>query len=36
MLVKNLVELVGNTPLMELTKVEEKYALKGKIFAKIE
>lgn len=36
MLVKNLVELVGNTPLMELTKVEEKHALKGKIFAKIE
>ena len=36
MLVKNLVELVGNTPLMELAKVEEKYALKGKIFAKIE
>ena len=36
MLVKNLIELVGNTPLMELTKVEEKYALKGKIFAKIE
>lgn len=36
MLVKNLVELVGNTPLMELTKVEEKYALKAKIFAKIE
>ena len=36
MLVKNLVELVGNTPLMELTKVEEKYELKGKIFAKIE
>lgn len=36
MLVKNLVELVGNTPLMELSKIEEKYALKGKIFAKIE
>ena len=36
MLVKNLIELVGNTPLMELAKVEEKYALKGKIFAKIE
>lgn len=36
MLVKNLVELVGNTPLMELTKIEEKYALKGKIYAKIE
>ncbi len=36
MLVKNLIDLVGNTPLMELTKIEEKYALKGKIFAKIE
>ena len=36
MLVKNLIDLVGNTPLMELTKIEEKYALKGKIFSKIE
>lgn len=36
MLVKNLIDLVDNTPLMELTKIEEKYALKGKIFAKIE
>ena len=36
MLVKNLIDLVGSTPLMELTKIEEKYALKGKIFAKIE
>ena len=36
MLVKNLTELIGNTPLMELTNIEEKYALKAKIFAKIE
>ena len=36
MLVKNVAELIGNTPLLELTKVEEKYALKAKIFAKIE
>ena len=36
MLVKNLVELVGNTPLMELIKIEEKYSLKAKIYAKIE
>ena len=36
MLVKNVTELIGNTPLFELTKVEEKYALKAKIFAKIE
>lgn len=36
MLFKNLTEMVGNTPLLELSKVEEKYALKAKIFAKIE
>ena len=36
MLVKNVTELIGNTPLLELTKVEEKYELKAKIFAKIE
>ena len=29
-------KLIGNTPLVELKKLEEKYALKGKIFAKIE
>ena len=36
MLVKNVTELIGNSPLMELTNIEEKYALKAKIFAKIE
>ncbi len=36
MLVKNVTELIGNTPLMELSNIEEKYALKAKIFAKIE
>ena len=36
MLVKNITELIGNTPLLELTKVEEKYVLKAKIFAKVE
>ncbi len=36
MLFKNLTELVGNTPLLELSKIEKKYALKAKIFAKIE
>ena len=36
MLVKNVTELIGNTPLMELTNIEEKYSLKAKIFAKIE
>ncbi|MBQ0018569.1 MAG: cysteine synthase A [Clostridiales bacterium] len=29
-------ELVGNTPLIELTKVEEKLSLKAKLFAKLE
>lgn len=29
-------ELIGKTPLMELKKIEKKYALKGKLFAKLE
>ena len=29
-------KLIGNTPLVQLKKIEEKYALKGKIFAKLE
>lgn len=29
-------KLIGNTPLVELKKLKEKYALKGKIFAKLE
>lgn len=29
-------KLIGKTPLVELKKLEEKYALKGKIFAKLE
>ncbi len=36
MLVKHAYELVGNTPLLELTNLEEKMALKAKIFAKVE
>ena len=28
-------QLVGNTPLVELTKIEAKYGLKAKIFAKL-
>lgn len=32
----NVEKLIGNTPLLELKKIEEKYALKGKIFAKLE
>ena len=33
---KSITELVGNTPLLELTNYEEKYQLKGKILAKLE
>lgn len=29
-------ELVGKTPLMELKKIEKKYSLKGRLFAKLE
>lgn len=29
-------KLIGNTPLVELKKIKEKYGLQGKIFAKIE
>lgn len=29
-------ELIGNTPLLELTHIEKKYSLKAKIFAKLE
>ena len=36
MLYNNMCELVGNTPIVELKKTEEKFALKGKLFAKIE
>ncbi len=36
MLVKHAYELVGNTPLLELTKIEEKLQLKAKIYAKVE
>lgn len=30
------IELIGNTPLLELKKIREKYNLKAKIFAKLE
>ncbi len=33
---KRLSELIGNTPLLELSAVEEKEALKGKVLAKLE
>ena len=29
-------QLIGNTPLVELTKIEKKYNLKAKLFAKVE
>lgn len=32
----NIVQMVGKTPLMELTKIEEKYGLKSRILAKLE
>ena len=36
MLVKNAIELVGNTPLVELTKLEKELGLKARLFAKVE
>jgi len=36
MLYKNVAELVGKTPLMELTGIEKTYELKGRVFAKLE
>lgn len=36
MLYKNVPELVGKTPLMELTGIEKAYDLKGRVFAKLE
>ena len=36
MLVKKAYELVGNTPLLELTNIEKELDLKSHIFAKIE
>ncbi len=33
---KNITELIGNTPLMELSAFEKKYKLKAKILAKLE
>lgn len=36
MLFKNASELVGNTPLVELTNIEKQYSLKAKLFAKVE
>ena len=36
MIYKSAAELIGKTPLMELTHIEAKYSLKAKIFAKLE
>lgn len=33
---KHIIDTIGNTPLVELSNIEEKYALKAKIFAKVE
>ena len=33
---KSIDELIGNTPLLELTHFEELFSLRGKIFAKLE
>lgn len=33
---KSIDELVGNTPIMELTAIEKKYELKARLFAKLE
>ena len=32
----NILELVGNTPLVRLAKIEEKYQLKARLYAKVE
>lgn len=32
----NIIELVGNTPILQLQKIEEEYGTKGHIFAKLE
>ena len=33
---KNISELIGRTPLLELSAIEEKYNLKAKLLAKLE
>ena len=36
MLFENASELIGNTPLVELTNIEKQYSLKAKLYAKVE
>lgn len=33
---RNIIELVGNTPILQLQKIEQKYKTKGHIYAKLE
>ncbi len=33
---ENMIELIGNTPILRLKKIEEKYGIKAKLFAKLE
>ncbi|MBP3495124.1 MAG: cysteine synthase A [Clostridia bacterium] len=36
MIYKSILDLIGNTPMVELTNIEEKFSLGSKIFAKLE
>lgn len=36
MLCENMVDMIGKTPLLRLKRIEEKYGLKGKLWAKVE
>ena len=33
---ENILQAIGNTPLVELTQIEKEFDLKGKLFAKVE
>ena len=32
----SIIDLIGNTPLLELVQIEEKFQLKAKLYAKLE
>ena len=36
MIYKSMLDLIGNTPIVELTKIKEKYGLYANIYAKLE
>ena len=36
MIYKDIKQLIGNTPILELTKIKNRYNLEFKIFAKLE